>query len=232
MPTTPHVERHFSASARVRDVVIGMSDGLTVPFALAAGLSGAVSAAHIIVTAGAAELAAGALAMGLGGYLAARTDRDHYRAEFAREIREVEEMPERERAEVVTILREYGVDEGAIAPVVESLTADRARWVRFMMRFELGLEQPDPKRELHSALTIALSYIAGGVIPLWPYLVFASTRTAVLVSATVTSLALFAFGAIKGRYTGGGSLRAALETFFVGGTAASAAYALAHLLSG
>jgi VIT1/CCC1 family predicted Fe2+/Mn2+ transporter len=231
MPSTPHVERHFGASARIRDVVIGMSDGLTVPFALAAGLSGAVSATHLIVTAGVAEIAAGALAMGLGGYLAARTDRDHYRAELAREHSEVEETPERERAEVVAILREYGVAEPAIGPVVESLAGDRARWVRFMMRFELGLEQPDPRREWQSALTIALSYIAGGVIPLWPYLVFASTRMAVLVSAGVTSLALFGFGAVKGRFTGSHPLRAGLETLFVGGAAASAAFGLAHLLS-
>jgi VIT1/CCC1 family predicted Fe2+/Mn2+ transporter len=230
MPSVSHIERHFAASARVRDVVIGMSDGLTVPFALAAGLTGAISASHLIVTAGAAEIAAGALAMGLGGYLAARTDRDHYSAELGRERREVEEAPERERAEVAAILREYGVEEQHIAPVVDSLASDRARWVRFMMRFELGLEQPDPRRELQSAVTIALSYVLGGVIPLWPYLVF-STQIAVLVSAVVTSLALFTFGAIKGSFTGAGSLRAALETWLVGGAAASAANALARLFS-
>jgi VIT1/CCC1 family predicted Fe2+/Mn2+ transporter len=231
MPTVPHTERHFAASATVRDVVIGMADGLTVPFALAAGLSSAVSATHVVLTAGSAEIAAGALAMGLGGYLAARSDAEHYRAELAREQRETVEVPELERAEVAEILRDYGISEAAIAPVVKELSADRARWVRFMMRFELGLEAPDPRRERSSALTIGLSYVAGGLIPLWPYLAFSTQRTALAVSTVVTLSALGIFGAIKARFTGAPLLRSAMQTLFVGGLAAGAAYALARALA-
>jgi VIT1/CCC1 family predicted Fe2+/Mn2+ transporter len=226
-----HTERHFSASDTVRDIVIGISDGLTVPFALAAGLSTAVSATHLVVTAGSAEIAAGALAMGLGGYLAARTDADHYRAELARERRETEEIPDEERAEVAGILREYGVDEASSAAVVESLARDRERWVRFMMRFELGLEAPVPTRAPKSAATIGASYVVGGLVPLWPYLVFTSTRTALGVSAAVTLAALTLFGAVKAGYTGVSRLRGALETLLVGGLAAAAAFALARLVS-
>ena len=154
MPQTPHVEKHFTASETVRDIVIGMSDGLTVPFALAAGLSGAVEASGIIITAGLAEVAAGAIAMGLGGYLAARTDAEHFASERAREERETVEMPEEEAAEVAGILRSYGLEDDKIAAVVASIRADKKRWVDFMMRFELGLEEPDPKRARNSALTI------------------------------------------------------------------------------
>ncbi len=231
MPSTPHAERHFSASDTVRDVVIGMSDGLTVPFALAAGLSSAVAASHLVVTAGSAEIAAGALAMGLGGYLAARTDRDHYRAELARERRETEEIPDEERAEVASILRDYGLDEAASALVVDSLARDRERWVRFMMRFELGLEHPYTARARKIALTICASYVLGGSVPLRPNLVFASSRMALLVSASVTLLALAVFGAVKAGFTGVPRLRGALETLLVGGLAAGAAFALARLVS-
>ena len=168
MPQTPHVEKHFTASETVRDIVIGMSDGLTVPFALAAGLSGAVEATGIIVTAGLAEVAAGAIAMGLGGYLAARTDAEHFASERAREERETEEMPDEEAAEVAAVLKSYGLEEDKVAAVVAAIRADKKRWVDFMMRFELGLEEPDPKRARNSALTIALSYIAGGFVPLAP----------------------------------------------------------------
>ena len=231
MPVTPHIERHFAASETVRDVVIGMSDGLTVPFALAAGLSSAVSAAHLVVTAGAAEIAAGALAMGLGGYLAARTDREHYWSEVERESRETQEVPEKEREEVASILREYGVGEAALPAIVDSLCADRSRWVKFMMRFELGLEPPDPQREVKSAITIALSYVAGGVVPLWPYLAFESQRTALLVSVAVTLVALFGFGAAKGGFTGTPRLRSGLQTLLIGGLAAGAAFGLARLIS-
>src|SRR5690349_17174277 len=171
MPTAPHVETHFEASASVRDVVIGMSDGLTVPFALAAGLSGTVSQTSIIVIAGLAEIAAGSIAMGLGGYLAARTDRDHYLSERAREMRETVEIPERETEEVAEVFREYGMTEKDLAPVVAAICSDQKRWVDFMMRFELGFEEPDPKRARNSAVTIAGSYILGGLIPLAPYMV-------------------------------------------------------------
>src|SRR5438046_1698460 len=157
MPQTPHVERHFTASEAVRDIVIGMSDGLTVPFALAAGLSGAVAKTSVVVTAGLAEVAAGSIAMGLGGYLAAKTDAEHYASERRREVRETEQMPEQEEAEVADVFRGYGLPEEHVGPVVAAIRAESSRWVDFMMRFELGLEAPDPDRARAIALTIALS---------------------------------------------------------------------------
>ena len=178
MPQTPHVERHFTASEPVRDVVIGMADGLTVPFALAAGLSGAVDSTGIIVTAGLAEIAAGSIAMGLGGYLAARSDAEHYASERRREEKEVREIPGVEADEVAEILRAYGLSEAESAPVVEALRRRPEAWVDFMMRFELGLERPDPARARTSALTIAGAYVAGGLIPLAPYLLAASAAAA------------------------------------------------------
>src|SRR5947208_6385310 len=207
MPLTPHVEKHFTASEVVRYIVIGMSDGLTAPFALAAGLSGAVEATGIIITAGLAEVAAGAIAMGLGGYLAARTDAEHFVSERAREERETEEMPEKEAAEVADVLRSYGLEENKVAAVVTSIRADKKRWVDFMMRFELGLEEPDPKRARNSALTIALSYIAGGLVPLAPYFFIRSVHSALIASVIVTLLALLVFGYVKGRFTTAKPLR-------------------------
>src|SRR5450432_4099818 len=169
MPATPHVEKHFTASASVRDVVIGMADGLTVPFALAAGLSAAVTNTSVIVTAGLAEIAAGAIAMGLGGYLAARTDSEHFASEQSREEWEIDNKRDFEVDEVRQIFAGYGLQGQALSSVVETVTADRGRWTDFMMRFELGLEKPDPKRALVSALTIGVSYLTGGLIPLAPY---------------------------------------------------------------
>ncbi|MGA8875737.1 MAG: VIT1/CCC1 transporter family protein, partial [Candidatus Korobacteraceae bacterium] len=166
MPQTPHVERHFTAGEVVRDVVIGMSDGLTVPFALDAGLSGAINNSHIVVVAGLAEIAAGSIAMGLGGYLAAKSDAEHYASERQREAREVQEIPEEEALEVQNVFADYGLSREESAPVVQALTRQPKQWVDFMMRFELGLEEPDPKRAVQSAATIAVSYIAGGIIPL------------------------------------------------------------------
>jgi VIT1/CCC1 family predicted Fe2+/Mn2+ transporter len=230
MPQTPHVEKHFTSSETVRDIVIGMSDGLTVPFALAAGLSGAVEATGIIITAGLAEVAAGAIAMGLGGYLAARTDAEHFVSERAREELETEEMPEKEAAEVADVLRSYGLEDGMVSSVVNSIRADKKRWVDFMMRFELGLEEPDPKRARNSALTIALSYIAGGLVPLAPYFVLSSVHSALIGSAVVTLLALAVFGYIKGRFTTNRPFRSAWQTVLVGGLAASAAFAIAKAI--
>ncbi len=230
MPQTPHVEKHFTASDSVRDIVIGMADGLTVPFALAAGLSGAVSSSGIIVTAGLAEVAAGAIAMGLGGYLAARTDVEHYHSERVREEREAEELPEQEADEVAEVLRTYGLDEDKVEMVVRSICADKQRWVDFMMRFELGLEAPDPKRAGRSAFTIALSYIAGGLVPLAPYFVLKSVHSALLVSVLVTLLALFVFGYVKGRFTTSRPFRSAWQTVLVGGIAATAAFIIAKSL--
>ncbi|MGE5194101.1 MAG: VIT1/CCC1 transporter family protein [Deltaproteobacteria bacterium] len=230
MPQTRHVEKHFTASEAVRDVVIGMSDGLTVPFALAAGLSGAVESGGIIVTAGLAEVAAGAIAMGLGGYLAARTDAEHFVSERAREERETIEVPETEATEVADILRAYGVADELVAPVVDSLRADRKRWVDFMMRFELGLEEPDPRRAARSAFTIAASYIAGGLVPLAPYFFVRSVPSALAVSVVATLVALLAFGYVKGRFTAARPFRSAWQTALVGGMAASAAFAIAKAI--
>lgn len=230
MPQTPHIEKHFTASAVVRDIVIGMSDGLTVPFALAAGLSGAVESSSIIITAGLAEVAAGAIAMGLGGYLAARTDAEHYVSEREREVLETKEKPEAEASEVADILRTYGLGEDMVWPVVNSIRADTKRWVDFMMRFELGLEEPDPKRASKSAFTIAFSYVAGGLVPLSPYFIFRSVHEALLGSILVTLLALLAFGYIKGKFTTARPFRSAWQTVFVGGLAAAAAYGIAKAI--
>jgi len=231
MPQTPHLERHFTASETVRDVVIGMSDGLTVPFALAAGLSGAVALTHVIITAGLAEIAAGSIAMGLGGYLAARSDAEHYASEQQREETEIRTVPEVEAEEVRGVFEAYGLTAAESAPVVAALQRHPAAWVDFMMRFELGLEKPDPKRAVSSALTIGGAYIAGGFIPLAPYFVAPSVRSALTLSVGVTLVALFVFGFIKARFTGAPPARSALQTALVGGAAAAAAFILARLVS-
>jgi len=231
MPQTPHIERHFKGSLTVRDVVIGMSDGLTVPFALAAGLSGAVDTTRIIVMAGLAEIAAGSIAMGLGGYLAARSDAEHYAAERAREEKEVAEMPDVEANEVDEVFRSYGLDARESKTVVEALRQRRKDWIDFMMRFELGLERPDPKRAFSSAFTIAVSYIAGGFIPLTSYIVLPSAREALFVSVIVTVLALGAFGYVKGHFTGSRPLRSAIQTVLVGGLAATVAFLIARAIA-
>ncbi len=233
MPQTPHVESHFTAGESVRDIVIGMSDGLTVPFALAAGLTGAVSSTAIIVTAGLAEIAAGSIAMGLGGYLAARSDADHYASERRREEREVVEKPDAEREEVAAVFRGYGLTAEEIAPVLRAFETRPRAWVDFMMRFELGLEEPRPARALGSALTIAGSYVAGGLIPLAPYmLVPGNVGRALGVSIAVTLVALLVFGFVKGRVTGVKPWRSGVQTLLVGGLAAAAAFALAKWLGG
>jgi VIT1/CCC1 family predicted Fe2+/Mn2+ transporter len=230
VPQTPHIEHHFTASDTVRDIVIGMSDGLTVPFALAAGLSGAVDSTHIIITAGLAEIAAGSIAMGLGGYLAARSDAEHYASERRREKREIVELHEAEIAEVEDVFRSYGLSDEESARTAQSLSTRPTAWVDFMMRFELGLEAPDPKRALTSALTIAGSYIAGGFIPLSPYIVLARAHDALIVSVVVTLLALLVFGYVKGHFTGAVPSRSALQTMLIGGIAAAAAFTIARLI--
>lgn len=230
MPQTPHVERHFTAGERVRDVVIGMADGLTVPFALAAGLSGAVDSTGIVVTAGLAEIAAGSIAMGLGGYLAARGDAEHYASERAREWEEVREKPGLEAAEVAEVFREYGLNSEQTTPILDAFRERPEAWVDFMMRFELGLERPQPGRARASALTIAASYVAGGLVPLAPYF-FTRTATAALpVSVALTLLALLAFGYVKGRFTGSRPLRSAVQTVLIGGVAAAAAFGIARAI--
>jgi len=244
----PHIEGHFESSASVRDVVIGLSDGLTVPFALAAGLSGAVSSAHIIVLAGLAEIAAGSIAMGLGGYLAARGDAEHYASELRREQEEVVTRPDDEAEEIYEIFAQYSVRREAAAPVLAALQANHPAYVDFMMRFELGLEKPAGDRAYRSALTIAASYIAGGIVPLLPYMfvhgphlrngddvlipaLIPDTAAALKLSIVITLLALAFFGALKGRLLGTGTLRSALQTTLIGGAAAAAAYTLARLLN-
>jgi len=231
MPRTRHTERHFTASQTVRDIVIGMSDGLTVPFALAAGLSGAVDSTTIIVTAGLAEIAAGAIAMGLGGYLAAKSDAEHYAREQRREQKEVAEIPEEEMEEVAKVFRGYGLTNDQVAPVVHALSQKPQAWVDFMMRFELGLEEPKPERARMSALTIGGAYMAGGLIPLMPYMFLRSTHEGLLVSIFVTLAALFMFGYIKGRFTTARPVRSALETAFVGSLAAGAAFLIAKAIT-
>ena len=230
MPATPHTERHFTASESIRDLVIGMSDGLTVPFALAAGLSGAVLGNQVIVTAGLAEVAAGSIAMGLGGYLAARSDAEHYESELKREHAEVSSVPERERQEVVEIFKGYGLSEDEVTPVVEALSRRPQAWVDFMMRFELGLERPDPGRAWRSALTIAGAYIAGGLFPLAPYIILSSKAEALKLSVILTLLALLVFGYVKGRFTGSRPWRSAAHTALVGGLAAAVAFGIAKAI--
>jgi len=227
-----HVESHFEASDTVRAVVIGMADGLTVPFALAAGLTGTAAAtSKLVVIAGLAEIAAGSIAMGLGGYLAARTDRDHYASERARELRETVELPQKERDEVAEVFRGFGMTEQHIAPVVAAISADQDRWVDFMMRFELGFEKPDPLRARNSAVTIALSYILGGMVPLSSYMLLDNLQTALLASVAVTLLALFAFGYFKGKMTGIPPLLGGFQTVVIGGLASAAAFGLARWIS-
>lgn len=231
MPLTPHTEKHFTSGEAVRDIVIGMSDGLTVPFALAAGLSGTVGSTHIVITAGLAEIAAGSIAMGLGGFLAARSDADHYHAERAREEREIEEVPEEEKREVDRVFRSFGLSDTQSASITEALSARPKQWVDFMMRFELGLEEPAPGRALRSATTIALSYVAGGLIPLSPYFAISAPSRALIVSVAVTLIALAFFGYLKGKASGAPAVRSAFQTTLIGGLAAAAAFGLAKAIS-
>ena len=228
-PGPPHEERHFTQNAVVRDLVIGTADGLTVPFALAAALSGAVAANPLIVTAGLAEIAAGCVAMGLGGYLAARTDAEHYASERRREEEESHLYPEREKWEVAAILHRYGVRGEVLRQAVDAIASDRKKWVDFMMRFELDLSEPDPNRAARSAATIGGAYAIGGLIPLAPYMIFSTTKPALLVSAGLTSIALFGFGWLKARATGLPPLRVATQTLAIGGAAAMVAYLVASL---
>ncbi len=231
MPQTPHIERHFTASEVVRDVVIGMSDGLTVPFALAAGLTGAISSTRIIVTAGLAEIAAGAIAMGLGGYLAGKSDAEHYVKEREREKREVAEIPHEEMREVAEVFQSYGLTEAETWPIVEALRKQPRQWIDFMMRFELGLEKPDPKRALTSAFTIGGAYAAGGFVPLAPYIATNNVSAALLFSILFTLVTLLIFGFVKGRFTGMKPIRSALQTALIGSVAAGAAFLIARLIS-
>jgi len=231
MPLTPHIEKHFTSGEVVRDVVIGMADGLTVPFALAAGLSGAVATTSIIVTAGFAEIVAGSIAMGLGGYLAGKSDVEHYDSEYEREMYEIDQMLEHEKDEVVEILENYGLTHAESLPIVESLAARPKDFADFMMRFELGLEKPNPKRAWQSGGTIGGAYIFGGLIPLVPYILFDEIQPALLWSVVITVIALFVFGYIKGTFTGTTPLKSAIQTCLIGSVAAATAFLVASWIS-
>jgi len=231
MPQTPHIEQHFTAPLAVRDVVIGMADGLTVPFALAAGISGADVSNHLVIVAGLAEIAAGSIAMGLGGFLAGKGDVEHYESERRREQAEILEKTNVEIAETMEILQSYGLSAQQAHTVVKELQKDPDCWIDFMMRFELGLERPDPKRALKSGLTIGGAYVVGGLIPLSPYILLDNPKHSILVSVGVTLLALIVFGYIKGMFTGTRPLRSATHTTLVGGLAAATAYGVAAFLT-
>jgi len=231
LSTYLHRETHFESSDLLRDIVIGMADGLTVPFALAAGISGAVAGSGVVVTAGAAEIVAGSIAMGLGGYLAAQGDVEHYASELVREEQEILEKPQAEVEEIAEVFRQYGLTERHYGGVIEGLRANPLAWRDFMMRFELGLQKPDPKRAGRSALTIGCSYILGGLVPLAPYMAIGSAALALPWSIGVTLVALAVFGYVKGRFTGAVPLKSALQTASIGGFAAAAAFALARAIS-
>jgi VIT1/CCC1 family predicted Fe2+/Mn2+ transporter len=225
-----HPEEHFRSSDRVRDVVIGMADGLTVPFALAAGITSAAASVDLVVTAGVAEVAAGSIAMGLGGYLAGRSAHDHYFSERAREEEEIRDKPEIEAGEIGEIFSAYGLTETEYRPLVEGLMRNPTAWRDFMMRFELGLEEPDPREAPRSAATIAVSYIVGGMIPLAPYMVMADGSAALKWSSAITLAALLVFGFVKGHFTGTNRWISALTTMGIGAVAAAAAFGIARLI--
>lgn len=224
-----HAEEHLESSEIIRDVVIGMSDGLTVPFALAAGLSGAVASSSIVVIAGIAEIAAGSIAMGLGGYLAGKTEQDHYNSELRREYAEVERIPEMEKQEVKDFFESIGLSEDLQAKATEEIARDQKQWVDFMMKFELGLDKPDPRRAAKSALNIGISYIAGGIIPLSPYFFIEDSKEALKFSIVATLICLFIFGYFKSKITGVPVLSGALKVMLIGALAAGAAYGVAML---
>ncbi|KAG4110064.1 hypothetical protein ERO13_D13G026400v2 [Gossypium hirsutum] len=225
-----HKEKHFTAGEVVRDIIIGVSDGLTVPFALAAGLSGANASSSIVITAGIAEVAAGAISMGLGGYLAAKSEADHYTRELKREEEEIINVPDVEAAEVAEILAEYGVEPHEYAPVVNALRKRPQAWLDFMMKFELGLEKPDPRRALQSAFNIAVSYILGGLVPLLPYMFIPRAQDAVIASVVITIAALLIFGYAKGYFTGNKPVKNAFQTALIGAIASAAAFGIAKVI--
>lgn len=224
-----HIESHLKSSDLLRDVVIGISDGLTVPFALAAGLSGAVDQSSIIVIAGIAEIAAGSIAMGLGGYLAGKTEQDHYSSEVKREYDEVENLRHKEIEETKDFFANIGLSPALQEQATAEIVQDKDRWVDFMMKYELGLEKPDPKRATKSALNIGLSYIAGGIIPLSPYFFISDSGDALKISVIATLICLFIFGFFKSKMTGVNPLLGALKVMFIGAVAATAAFAVAKL---
>jgi len=229
-PDINALKSHFRTTDTIKDIIIGMSDGLTVPFALAAGIS-AVASSRIVVTAGLAEIAAGAISMGLGGFLAAKSEVEYYQKERKREQQEVIDVPNLEEQEIYDIMGKYGVNRDAAIPIVESLKADHKMWVDFMMKFELELKEPDSMRATISGITIGGSYVIGGLIPLVPYMLFTSTAEGLKCSIVATLIALIFFGIFKGRYSSKSPIISGLETMLIGGIAAFAAYIMAKLIS-
>jgi vacuolar iron transporter family protein len=227
-----HTEHHLQGSELLKDIVIGMADGLTVPFALAAGLSGAVKDVNLIVIAGIAEIAAGSIAMGLGGYLAGKTEQDHYASELRREYDEIEKLPDVETEEVRVFFEGLGLSPAVQDQAVAELIKDKDRWADFMMKHELGLEKPDPKRARKSAFNIGVSYIVGGMIPLSPYFFVGDGITGLKISSVVTLLCLFIFGYFKSKLTGTNPIQGALKVAFIGAIAAGCAFWIAKLISG
>jgi VIT1/CCC1 family predicted Fe2+/Mn2+ transporter len=224
-----HEEEHLKSSALLTDIVIGMSDGLTVPFALAAGLSGAVTNSKIILIAGIAEIAAGSIAMGLGGYLAGKTEQDHYASEVKREYYEIENLHEREIEETKDFFKSIGLSPQVQELATQEISKDKDRWVDFMMKYELGLEKPDPKRATKSALNIGISYIVGGIIPLSPYFFIAHSTEALKISVVATLVCLFVFGYFKSKITGVSPFEGAVRVMLIGTMAATAAFFIAKL---
>jgi VIT1/CCC1 family predicted Fe2+/Mn2+ transporter len=227
-----HHEHHLKSSDTIRDIVIGMSDGLTVPFALAAGLSGAVNSSGIVVTAGIAEIVAGSIAMGLGGFLAGRTEADHYNSELKREYEEIERVPEQEKMEVKEVFADFGLPAALQDQIADEMAKDKDKWVDFMMRYELGLEKPEANRASQSAVTIGISYIVGGIIPLSPYFFIADSQVALYYSCAITMVCLFVFGYFKSKVTGQRAFSGAIKVLFIGALAAAAAFVMAKLISG
>ncbi|WP_299357925.1 VIT1/CCC1 transporter family protein [Mucilaginibacter sp.] len=227
-----HDEHHLKSSDTIRDIVIGMSDGLTVPFALAAGLSGAVNSSGIVITAGIAEIVAGSIAMGLGGFLAGKTEADHYSAELQREYDEVERVPEEEKAEVKEVFANFGLSDALQTQVADEMAKDKDKWVDFMMRYELGLEKPLANRASRSAITIGLSYIVGGIIPLTPYFFESNSQIALAYSCVITMICLFVFGYFKSKVTGQPPISGAFKVLIIGALAAAAAFGMAKLITG
>src|ERR1044071_7561696 len=227
-----HKEEHLKSSDLLTDVVIGMSDGLTVPFALAAGLSGAVDSTGIIVIAGIAEIAAGSIAMGLGGYLAGKTEQDHYNSELKREYYEVDNLRHREIEETKEFFANIGLSEELQDKATEEIAKDKKQWVDFMMKYELGLDKPDPKRATKSALNIGISYVVGGLVPLSPYFFVHSPSDGLKISVIVTLCCLFVFGFLKSKITGVNPWWGAVRVTLIGAAAAAAAFGVAKSFEG
>ena len=227
-----HHEEHLQSSDLLRDIVIGMSDGLTVPFALAAGLSGAVDSTGIIIIAGIAEIAAGSIAMGLGGFLAGKTEQDHYNSELKREYWEVDNLPAKEEEEVRVFFESLGLSKELQSKAVTELTKDKDRWVDFMMKYELNLDKPDPKRARKSAFNIGTSYIVGGLVPLSPYFFVSSTQQGLIISVIITLICLYVFGFFKSKLTGVSPITGGFKIMLIGALAAGAAFAIAKLIEG